>query len=199
MFYWKVDDQEHFSADNFPVFKFSGGNKREVMMYGLPAMEYPGMIKVCESVQTVYITILYTGHFYLSLSHTHNHLLCSPFLSPSPLLHFSHSIHTFSPTFPSFCLHVQAALHTGPEVHPDHRDANPTPNTTEIVGKFIHDHFKGVSTTPSIYEACLYTVSLSINLKCGPSGLLKLPREKVFVKLILLVMCLRNFSKNVLR
>ena len=148
-----------------------------------------------------FILQYYIPATFTSLSHTHTHTHSLAMLSLSlttPSSSFL-PLHTFSPTFPSFCLHVQAALHTGPEVHPDHRDANPTPNTTEIVGKFIHDHFKGVSTTPSIYEACLYTVSPSINLKCGPSGLLKLSSEKVFVKLILLVMCLRNFSKNVLR
>ena len=42
---------------------------------------------------------------------------------------------------------------------PDNRDALPGPSTTEHVLPFITKYFKGVATTPSIYEACMYTVS----------------------------------------
>ena len=43
--YWKVDDPEHFSADNLPVFICFGDSDREDL-YGLPALEYPGLLKV---------------------------------------------------------------------------------------------------------------------------------------------------------
>ena len=45
--YWKVDEPVNFSAENFPVFKFNGGSgDRNNMFYGLPALEYPGLLKV---------------------------------------------------------------------------------------------------------------------------------------------------------
>lgn len=57
----------------------------------------------------------------------------------------------------------QICLHTGPEVDPDHRDADPAPKTAEIVANTIKAHFKGISTTPAIYEPCMYTVSKHIS------------------------------------
>ena len=53
----------------------------------------------------------------------------------------------------------QVCHHHGPQVHPDRRDADTKPMTTEMVSSFIRRIFKGVSDTPSIYESCLYTVS----------------------------------------
>ena len=53
----------------------------------------------------------------------------------------------------------QICLHTGPEVNPNHRDADTLASTAEDVSSFIHEYFKGVSTTPSISELCMYTVS----------------------------------------
>ena len=45
--YWKVDEPKNFSADRFPVFKHTGGSGgRNDMFYGLPALEYPGLLKV---------------------------------------------------------------------------------------------------------------------------------------------------------
>ena len=45
--YWKVDEPKHFTAGRFPVFKYCGGSgEREDQFYGLPALEYPGLIKV---------------------------------------------------------------------------------------------------------------------------------------------------------
>ena len=48
--YWKVDDPKHFSVGNFPVFKFSSGSGRKDMFYGVPAMEYPGLLKVRSTI-----------------------------------------------------------------------------------------------------------------------------------------------------
>ena len=76
----------------------------------------------------------------LSLSHTHAHT------------------HTHTLTHTHTHTHKQACLHTGSVVDPDNRDASPAPSTAESVANFIKTYFKGVSTTPSIYEACLYTV-----------------------------------------
>ena len=45
--YWKVDEPKHFSVGSFPVFKGSGGSgERDDMFYGIPALEYPGLLKV---------------------------------------------------------------------------------------------------------------------------------------------------------
>ena len=53
---------------------------------------------------------------------------------------------------------VQVALRPGPVIDPDHRDAIALPYSTEKVSRFIKKFFKGVSFTPSIFEACIYTV-----------------------------------------
>ena len=51
MLYWKVDEPRHFTAGNFPVFKFcSRSGERDDAFYGLPAMEYPGLLKVLQSL-----------------------------------------------------------------------------------------------------------------------------------------------------
>ncbi|XP_064395322.1 peroxisomal sarcosine oxidase-like isoform X1 [Halichondria panicea] len=55
---------------------------------------------------------------------------------------------------------VKICFHTNHnEVDPDARDALPGPSTTDLVRPFVQRHFKGVQTTPSIYEACMYTES----------------------------------------
>ena len=54
---------------------------------------------------------------------------------------------------------LQICQHTGPVIDPDHRDAEPAPASTAAVAKLIKTTFNFVSTTPSIYESCMYTVS----------------------------------------
>ena len=48
-------------------------------------------------------------------------------------------------------------------IDPDHRDAISLPYSTEKVSRFIKTFFKGVSFTPSIFEACIYTVCVLCN------------------------------------
>ena len=49
---------------------------------------------------------------------------------------------------------------------PDNRDADPFAATSTIkkTAAFIGQFFRGVSTTPSIIEPCMYTVSLIVLL-----------------------------------
>ena len=54
-------------------------------------------------------------------------------------------------------------------IDPDHRDAISLPYSTERVSRFIKTFFKGVSFTPSIFEACIYTVCVLCN--CVPPSL----------------------------
>ena len=58
------------------------------------------------------------------------------------------------------------------EVDPDERDAEPQPKTVEFVSKFIGKHLKGVATTPSIFEICMYADTVS-NIQLSPSLLLR--------------------------
>ena len=48
------------------------------------------------------------------------------------------------------------------EVDPDQRDAEPQPKTKEFVSSFIRTHLKGVSTTPAIFEICMYADTVSV-------------------------------------
>ena len=57
------------------------------------------------------------------------------------------------------CILFQICPHTGPEIDPDHRDADSTASGVKEVSAFIQTFFKGISTTPSISEMCMYTVS----------------------------------------
>ena len=57
-------------------------------------------------------------------------------------------------------IHIKVCLRPGPAVEPDNRDTNPFPYSTEKVSKFIRTFFKGVSHTPSIFEACMFTVGI---------------------------------------
>ena len=59
----------------------------------------------------------------------------------------------------------QICHHHGNPVDPDHRDAEPTAQSIPKVLEFIEKHFKGISTTPSIVESCLYTVSVSVYVR----------------------------------
>ena len=46
--------------------------------------------------------------------------------------------------------------------HPDLRDSSGGNNDSiKLMGEFIGKHFKGVATTPSIVEPCLFTVRLA--------------------------------------
>ncbi len=54
--------------------------------------------------------------------------------------------------FAQICPHVSVC------VEPDARDEQPSP-VTEAVKQFIAKYFKGVSTTLSVYEPCIITVS----------------------------------------
>ena len=54
-------------------------------------------------------------------------------------------------------------------IDPDHCDAISLPYSTEKVSRFIKTFFKGVSFTPSIFEACIYTVCVLCN--CVPPSL----------------------------
>ena len=56
------------------------------------------------------------------------------------------------------CILSQICPHTGPEIDPDHRDADPTASCVKEVSAFIQTYLKGISTTPSISEMCMYTV-----------------------------------------
>ena len=42
--YWKVDEPRYFSPASFPTFLYSGDD--HFSYYGIPAEEYPGLIKV---------------------------------------------------------------------------------------------------------------------------------------------------------
>jgi hypothetical protein len=47
--YWRVEDPEHFSIGSFPVFKVANMMDKENIQqffYGLPILEYPGLLKV---------------------------------------------------------------------------------------------------------------------------------------------------------
>ena len=48
--YWMVDKPEAFSADIFPTFKgeYQVHGAEDVRFYGLPIIEYPGLLKVSE-------------------------------------------------------------------------------------------------------------------------------------------------------
>ena len=48
----------------------------------------------------------------------------------------------------------------GVEVDPDSRDANASQEGIEAMKRFISKHTTGVSTTPSIVEPCMLTVSI---------------------------------------
>ena len=54
----------------------------------------------------------------------------------------------------------QICHHHGNTVDPDHRDVDPTTQSIPTVSQFIGKYFKGINTTPSIVESCLYTVSI---------------------------------------
>ncbi len=62
---------------------------------------------------------------------------------------------------------VQVCSHTGPEVDPDHRDADVAFTNAKVTSEFISRFFKGVAKTPSIVEPCMYTVSYLLALKCS--------------------------------
>ena len=51
-------------------------------------------------------------------------------------------------------------------VDPDARDTVPGTYTTHLVRPIIEKLFKGVATTPSVFEACMYTVSEEIVYVC---------------------------------
>eukprot|EP00959_Pyramimonas_sp_CCMP1952_P201275 4209148-Pyramimonas_sp.AAC.1 len=54
----------------------------------------------------------------------------------------------------------QVALHGGPDCDPDNRSLVPGYLELEdAVAPFISKHFKGVSTKPSMAEACMYTLT----------------------------------------
>ena len=55
---------------------------------------------------------------------------------------------------------IQASLHGGPDIHPDERDMNPTPEYNNKISKFIKEHFKSLATQSSIYEVCIITASI---------------------------------------
>ncbi len=86
-----------------------------------------------------YPGLVKVGHTRLT-PHTHTHLT-----RLTPHTHLTHTL--------QICFHTN---HN--EVDPDARDALPGPSTTDLVRPFVQRHFKGVQTTPSIYEACMYTV-----------------------------------------
>lgn len=67
---------------------------------------------------------------------------------------------------PSKDLFLQVCSHAGTPVDPDHRDANPDSATAGRVSAFVRQYLKGVSDTPSIYEACMYNVSMDIYASC---------------------------------
>ena len=54
---------------------------------------------------------------------------------------------------------LQVCFHTGSEVDPDQRDLNTAQSNLEGIQSFIEKYFSGVSTSPSICEPCMYTVS----------------------------------------
>ncbi len=43
--YWKVEDPQRYSADNFPTI-IGYGNESDLHFYGTPILEYPGLLKV---------------------------------------------------------------------------------------------------------------------------------------------------------
>ncbi len=49
VFYWKAENPELFEASKFPVF-IAQLRKNKHYVYGLPTLEYPGVIKVSGTV-----------------------------------------------------------------------------------------------------------------------------------------------------
>ena len=62
--------------------------------------------------------------------------------------------------------HTQVCLRPGPVIDPDNRDTSPFPYSTDKVSNFLRTFFKGVSHTPSIFEACIFTVGIRDHLCC---------------------------------
>ena len=47
--YWRVESPEHFAIGSFPVFKEANMMDKESIqqfVYGVPILEYPGLLKV---------------------------------------------------------------------------------------------------------------------------------------------------------
>ncbi len=62
-------------------------------------------------------------------------------------------------SFSRNCAYVVQICLGGPDIdHPDNRDDNPTMKYNSRTSQFIGEHFKGISTTSSVYEACISTV-----------------------------------------
>ena len=61
--YWKVEDADLYSSDQFPVFIGYDSSNEEMHYYGLPIEEYPGLLKVGARCSD-YITILYTSKIF---------------------------------------------------------------------------------------------------------------------------------------
>lgn len=53
---------------------------------------------------------------------------------------------------------IQVALHTGPKADPDQRDKVDSSGVLKTITAYVAEHMPGLESTPSVVEACMYTV-----------------------------------------
>ncbi len=70
MFYWKVEDPELFSTNNFPCVALYDGTQYPfcaMPFYAMPVCEYPGLIKVSQHNYAGVYACVYREHCILTI------------------------------------------------------------------------------------------------------------------------------------